>query len=106
MKKILLAVMLLTGLSASFFEENKKACDDGEARGCSNLGFMYLKGQIVKQNYTKAKELFKKACDGDDTSGCSMLGAIYEQGIGVKQDYLKAVELYGKSCTNGEVIGC
>ena len=40
MKKILLVVVLLmgmgAGLSAGEFEENKKACDDGNETACKN----------------------------------------------------------------------
>jgi len=47
-----------------------KACHGGDAKGCSNLGFMYVNGQGVKQDYSKAKELFSKACDEGDADGC------------------------------------
>jgi len=38
--------------------------------GCSNLGLMYQNGRGVRQNYSKAKELFGKACDSGDAEGC------------------------------------
>ena len=50
MKKILLVGILLLGMSlslnASDFEKYKKDCDGGEAKGCSNLGLMYLGGKV------------------------------------------------------------
>jgi len=75
MKKILLLTLLFLGtiihLNAATFEENKKACDAGDAMGCSRLGFMYAKGKGVKQDNFKAKDLFGKACDGGITVGCN-----------------------------------
>lgn len=62
-----------TGVRQSFSKANElflKACNGGEARGCSNLGVMYYTGNGLKQNYTTAKELFRKACDGGDALGC------------------------------------
>lgn len=47
-----------------------KACDSGDADGCTNLGTMYKRGQGVKQNNSKAKELFGKACDMKFEDGC------------------------------------
>ena len=74
MKKILLLTLLFLGtiihLDAAAFGENKKACTGGNAEGCFNLGLMYVKGQGVKQDYFKAKDLFGKACDGGVTNGC------------------------------------
>jgi TPR repeat protein len=73
MKKILLLLLFLgiiLHLNASSFKEDKKACNDGIAEGCYNLGLMYAAGQGVRQDYSKAKELFGKACDGEYEDGC------------------------------------
>ncbi len=110
MKNILLIIILLIGtvanLSASEIEENKKACDDGYAQGCINLGFMYDKGIEVKQDYAKALKFYSRACDSGNIGGCSNLGTLYEHGKGVKQDYTKAVKLYTKACDGGYALGC
>ena len=37
---------------AGDFEENKKACDDGDAVRCGILATMYYDGKGVKQNYS------------------------------------------------------
>ena len=84
----------------------KKACDSGEALGCSNLGVLYNKGQGVKQDYQKAVELLKKACDSGDAVGCYNLGILYIDGQGVKQDFSTAKQYYGKACDLGLQLGC
>jgi len=74
MKKILLITILLLGYANADIttaEGAKKACDRGNAQGCFNLGLMYTKGQGVKQDDFKAKELFGKACDGEVARGCT-----------------------------------
>ena len=84
----------------------QKACDSGEARGCSNLGVLYDEGQGVKQDYQKAAQLYQKGCDEGNSLGCFNLGLLYKEGQGVKQDYQKAAQLYQKVCEGGELRGC
>lgn len=110
MKKILLAGILLLGMSLSLsagnFEDAKKACDKGDGDGCGKLGFLYSSGQGVEQDDFKAVEFFGKACDAGDAGGCYNLGYSYESGTGVGQDDSKAKELYGKACDGGLTGGC
>ena len=83
---------------ANTIDDYKKACDDGFAWGCSELGVMYDKGEGVKQDHFAAADLYKKACDGGDVGGCFSLGHSYENGQGVRQNSQKALELFGQSC--------
>ena len=61
-------------------ELSKKACDSGEARGCSNLGFLYQDGQGVRQNFSTAKQYYGKACDLGLQLGCDGYRILNEQG--------------------------
>ena len=80
MKKILLiAVMLMTGLNASSFEESKKACDGGETAGCLNLGNMYYQGEGVRQSNDIAQVYYGKACDGGNARGCKNYAILNEE---------------------------
>lgn len=110
MKKIVLAVMLLTGmstaLSAGEFEENQKACDAGSASECFRLGMHYYTKNGVTQDYVKVAKLFGKACDGGYAEGCATLAFMYEAGQGVKQDDSQALELRGKACADGFAVAC
>lgn len=60
----------------------------------NNLGFMYLDGKGVKQNYKKAIELFERAIKSENCNAMNNLGYMHKHGIGVEQDYKKAIELY------------
>jgi len=48
----------------------KKAADAGLASSQFNLGLMYVKGQGVAKDLTKAKELFRQACENGLPNGC------------------------------------
>ena len=109
MKAILTLTLLIAGLSAGNFEDNKKACDGGDMGSCYSLAGTYNYGNAkikVKQDKRKAAEFYKKACDGGVVLGCYYLGNLYKDGKGVRQDKRKAKELYGKACDGGDMSGC
>lgn len=108
MKKILvsLAVLGIVSLSASVFEDNKIACDNGEADGCYNLGLIYKKGMGVTQNYSKSKTAFKKSCDGGYAMGCNNLGSCYVFGHGVNPNKSEAIKFFKMACNLGAPMGC
>jgi len=118
--------MLDYSKSMTFF---KKACDQGVALGCYNVGNLYFEGYGVKLNNTIASKFFKKACnggytegcnkmnyidsmlyqkecDGGDTKGCDNLGDLYYNGQGVKQNYPIAAKYFKKACDGGDAKGC
>ena len=95
MKKVLLAGVVLSGIlfismninsSVEKPEKYKKACDGGDATGCTFLGFMYSNGIGVEYDTLKAVKFYTKACDGGVAGGCTNLGIMYHEGQGVKQD--------------------
>jgi len=112
------------GIPQNYFKAKKlyqKACDDGSAGGCSNLGHMYLEGKGVRQNSPKAVELYRRACIGEEVVGCSShgclsLGTMYLLGKGIQQDKAKAIKImedacYGKNpsstyCDQGDPDAC
>ena len=47
-----------------------KACDGGNANGCSNLGSMYFSGKGVKQSNVNALKYSGMACDMKSELGC------------------------------------
>lgn len=109
MKKLLLTIMLLTGisLSAGEFEDKKKACDNKDYAACSELGSIYELGDASKkQDYAKAIEIYVMACDAGNADACANLGNMYEHGKGLKEDHKKAEELYAKSCFGQSGFGC
>lgn len=82
------------------------ACDYGNALGCTNLGYMYEKGNSVAQDHACAIKLFKQGCEGGVAVGCSNLGTMYNNGIGVIQDHKKATDFFKRACDNGDTLGC
>ena len=108
--KRLLAVILLIGIHVSLnaveIEDQQKACSDGIAVTCQNLGDIYYKGKKVKQNYLEAVNYYGKACDAGYIAGCSALAFMYEEAQGVNLDYAKAVKLYAKACVGYDFKGC
>ena len=70
-------------------DENKKACDSGDARGCGNLGLQYMAGKGVRKNLTKAKMLLEKSCNKNEFNGCAILGFMYMGAEGQTRIYLE-----------------
>jgi len=98
MKRILIAIMLFTTLIyADLFDDGvraynndnyqeakklwEKAANQGDAKAQYNLGLMYDNGRGVRQNKSKAKELFGQACDKGDQKGCDAYKFLNEQGV-------------------------
>jgi len=125
MKKILLSVILLTGLNAnlSIFTNGKdaklmkpkgseqievfsKACDNGDAKGCFNLGYSYNTGKGVEKDYVKARNYYVISCDAGYARACTRLGLLYGEGKGVKKDMKRAIVLFKKGCHGGHKDGC
>lgn len=89
--------------TASLF---RRACEVGNAFGCSILGSMYEDGTGVDVDGAKAITLYEQGCDGGDPSGCTSLGFVYEFGVGGQLDQAQAVANYAKGCEGGHAIGC
>ncbi|HHO42288.1 MAG TPA: sel1 repeat family protein [Epsilonproteobacteria bacterium] len=62
---------------------------NGDMRGCNNLGLMRELGQGIRQDNTQAANLYKQAYDGNLTTSCVNLGIFYMQGRGVKKTLSK-----------------
>jgi TPR repeat protein len=77
-----------------------KACNQGWAYGCGNLGVSYDLGLGITADAVKATPLLKKGCDGGLPSACRRLAVHYMEGTGVAVDPLQAVSLYSKACNS------
>ena len=85
----------------------KKACALNDGFVCSRLGFLYMNGEGVKKNDSKAKKYYSKACSLNDKSGCYMLGVFYEYGSGgLEKNHVEAKEYYRKACELNVSKGC
>ena len=78
-----------------------KAAEQGNAYAQNNLGVMYVKGEGVEQDFTKAIELWTKAAEQGNAYAQNNLGVMYVKGEGVEQDFTKAIELWTKAAEQG-----
>ena len=83
-----------------------KACDNGDADGCSNLGRSYSLGEGVEKDLNRTFALYQLACEGGSLKGCSNLGYAYDNGVGTAEDAARAAELYQRACDGGHGTGC
>ncbi|MEE2788378.1 MAG: hypothetical protein VX589_13630 [Myxococcota bacterium] len=84
----------------------RKACDQGQPIGCTQLGQLRLGGQGVPANPQRAIELFERACRADEPVACNQLGIIYVDGVHTARNPQKARALYAKACDLSDASSC
>jgi hypothetical protein len=87
---------------------HRRACEQGNAAGCYDLGVSYEHGRggLAKSD-AQAAAFYRKACDGDHAAGCNNLGVFYVNGQGgLPKDDAQAAPLYRKACDGGNAWGC
>jgi uncharacterized protein len=87
-------------------EYDSKACELGDAPGCSASGDAYRSGRVVPRDDVRALALFTKGCQGGDGYSCTSLGLAYDYGQVTRQDIPRAFQLYQKACQLGDGYGC
>jgi TPR repeat protein len=87
--------------AASVYE---RACNRS-AKACTNLGFMYAKGQGVKMSRSLAAEYYKRGCDNGNALGCTNLGIQYLLHDPPKNDS-HAIQFFELGCRSGDSGGC
>ena len=60
----------------------------------------------MKQNYSKAVELYEANCNKGYVNSCFSLGSLYNDGDKITQDYKKANDYFSKACDGGDFLGC
>ena len=81
------------------------ACDNLNAKACTDLGVMYRRGEGVKKDFPRAAQLLLRGCEGGNGLGCSNLGLLYWYGVMPKDDR-RAVALFQRGCDGGDNNGC
>ena len=67
----------------------------------NGLGYMYLKGTGVEQDYQKSYEWFKKGAEKGLAEAQFNLGICYAKGEGVQQDYDTAIKWIKQAAEQG-----
>jgi TPR repeat protein len=75
--------------------------DQGNAEAQYALGFMYARGQGVKQNNAEAAKWWRRAADQGNTFAQYNLGALYDNGEGVRQNKGEALKWYHLAAERG-----
>ena len=72
----------------------RRACMEGENRGCDEMGRNYYKNK----NYAIAITYLDKSCERGIKFACEAMGAIYRDGHDVRSDLVKSRHYYEKAC--------
>ena len=114
MKRIISAILLLTGLNAGTSRDLQVECNKGNINDCYNLALMYQGGEGVHRSIKRASVYFKKACNGGNPKDIAMrscydLGFLYYIGNrerGLELNYRHAFKFFSKACDGGNAQSC
>jgi TPR repeat protein len=85
----------------------EQSCRRNEPEACEQLaGVLYL-GDPLRQDLSRAAELFRQACDrGRLPLSCFNYGLMAERGRGIARDMTAALAYYRQACRHGSLAGC
>ena len=113
MIKLILGVLLSTGLNAEMPLDIRKECQKGNTIECYNLALMYQRGEGVNRSSATASRFFRVVCDKGgpknlSIQACYQLGFIYYIGLenGIKQNYRYSIQKFSKACDGGYPKSC
>jgi len=73
--------------------------DQGNAEAQMKLGFMYVAGEGIPQDYVEALKWFRLAADQGQANAQCFLGLMYFEGRGVPQNYVSDAAEYRQALT-------
>jgi uncharacterized protein len=83
---------------AAWLDERAKT---GDTVAEYRLGVLYALGQGVKQDYSRAAQLFRAAAEGGVAEAQYNVAVMYGEGMGVTRDPAQAVQWYQKAAAQG-----
>ena len=83
------------------YEYYTLAANNGDIQGYIGLGIMYLWGNYVDKNYTKARNYLDKGIKANNFWAIYIRGNMYEFGKGEEINLNKAIELYERAAELG-----
>lgn len=78
-----------------------KAASTGDVKAASNLGWLYLTGDLVEPDTVQGIKWLSAAAEGGLPVAQSLLGDLYRDGKGVAQDIARADSLYRTAFEHG-----
>jgi TPR repeat protein len=78
-----------------------RQAENGDKYAQKDLGNLYLEGEQVAVNFTKAMHWYKKSADQGYANAMHNIGLLYSKGYGVEVDIGKAIFWYTKSARLG-----
>jgi TPR repeat protein len=82
-----------------------RAAELGNTKAQMVLAGLYLRGEGIAQDRSKAADLYRKAAvDGNEPGGQYALGVMLERGDGVKQDDIEALLWYRRAAAAGHPL--
>lgn len=79
----------------------RRAATDGDPEGQVNLGYLYARGQGVRQDQREALRLYRAAAAQGDSEGMNAIGYKYQYGTGVRPDIQRAIHWYCQAVVLG-----
>ena len=93
--------MALKKMKKKGLEWLTKSANNGCIYALHGLGFKYLFGIGVDENYKEAFRLFKLAADRGFDDSQYQIGLMFENGVDVEKDTEEAIKWYAKAADNG-----
>ena len=87
---------------ASELDSLKASAEQGDATAQLKLGYMYVKGEGVPQNYIEAVRWFRMAAEQGNVAGQFDLGLMYYAGAGVPQNNTVAARWIRMAAEQGD----
>jgi len=81
-------------------------CDQGDGPSCVTLGTLYLRGQGVARDQSRALDLFRQSCALASPRGCGLVGESYLFGQGTAVNAPNAIENLEKACQLADSRSC
>ncbi|HIL40535.1 MAG TPA: hypothetical protein EYG24_00210, partial [Methylococcales bacterium] len=85
------------------FQKHMMLAEQGSADAQNKLGWMYVRGKRISQDYQEAVKWFTRSSEQGHVHAQYNLGQIYFQGKGVLLDYKAAIKWFQKSAEQGNV---
>lgn len=89
--------------AAGFFE---RACESGDAEGCTELGFMLMEGMLVGRDDARSLKASQRACELGSGLGCNNAFVMVRDGRATRKDDVELRRLADRACELGDGEGC